>query len=204
VTDTCIPEEAAMRRLERAIADLWAEADRAGERKLPHEFFYALIRSGKLKQHYEIDPKDSWLVAPASATCRCSSPAGRTRRSATCSPRTASPGRIKHPETVRSGIGYMMALADWYRATSAKKPDRLLPDRRRHRRRLPDLRRADAAQDLRLADIPRWAYFCQISDSTTSYGSYSGACRTRRSRGASSTRRARSSSSSPTRRSSRR
>jgi deoxyhypusine synthase len=24
-------------------------------------------------------------------------------------------------------------------------------------------------------DIRRWAYFCQISDSTTSYGSYSGA-----------------------------
>jgi deoxyhypusine synthase len=30
-------------------------------------------------------------------------------------------------------------------------------------------------QDLQLADTPRWGYFCQISDSTTSYGSYSGA-----------------------------
>jgi deoxyhypusine synthase len=24
-------------------------------------------------------------------------------------------------------------------------------------------------------DVPKWSYFCQISDSTTSYGSYSGA-----------------------------
>ncbi|MCA9715004.1 MAG: deoxyhypusine synthase family protein, partial [Myxococcales bacterium] len=31
------------------------------------------------------------------------------------------------------------------------------------------------AQDLQRDDVPLWAYFCQISDSTTSYGSYSGA-----------------------------
>jgi deoxyhypusine synthase len=30
-------------------------------------------------------------------------------------------------------------------------------------------------QDLEWEEIPFWAYFCQISDSTTSYGSYSGA-----------------------------
>ena len=30
-------------------------------------------------------------------------------------------------------------------------------------------------QDMERHDIPLWGYFCQISDSTTSYGSYSGA-----------------------------
>jgi len=30
-------------------------------------------------------------------------------------------------------------------------------------------------QDLLKRDTPKWAYYCQISDSTTSYGSYSGA-----------------------------
>jgi deoxyhypusine synthase len=30
-------------------------------------------------------------------------------------------------------------------------------------------------QDLRRDEVPLWSYFCQISDSTTSYGSYSGA-----------------------------
>jgi deoxyhypusine synthase len=30
-------------------------------------------------------------------------------------------------------------------------------------------------QDLRRSKVPLWGYFCQISDSTTSYGSYSGA-----------------------------
>ena len=30
-------------------------------------------------------------------------------------------------------------------------------------------------QDMEMTDVPFWSYFCQISDSTTSYGSYSGA-----------------------------
>jgi deoxyhypusine synthase len=30
-------------------------------------------------------------------------------------------------------------------------------------------------QDMGKTTIPKWSYFCQISDSTTSYGSYSGA-----------------------------
>jgi deoxyhypusine synthase len=30
-------------------------------------------------------------------------------------------------------------------------------------------------EDLGKGDVPLWGYFCQISDSTTSYGSYSGA-----------------------------
>jgi deoxyhypusine synthase len=29
--------------------------------------------------------------------------------------------------------------------------------------------------DMRYEDVALWGYFCQISDSTTSYGSYSGA-----------------------------
>jgi deoxyhypusine synthase len=30
-------------------------------------------------------------------------------------------------------------------------------------------------QDMKKPGVPLWSYFCQISDSTTSYGSYSGA-----------------------------
>ena len=30
-------------------------------------------------------------------------------------------------------------------------------------------------QDMEMHEVPFWSYFCQISDSTTSYGSYSGA-----------------------------
>src|SRR6478609_3960628 len=65
VTDTCIPEMEAMRRLETAVLEEWQEADSKGERYFPHEFMYRVIRSGKLKQHYQIDPANSWMVAAA-------------------------------------------------------------------------------------------------------------------------------------------
>ena len=46
VTDTCIPEEEALRKLQGHIAELWREADVGGEPFFPHEFMYQLIRSG--------------------------------------------------------------------------------------------------------------------------------------------------------------
>ena len=35
----------------------------AGERYFPHEFLYRVLRSGKLTESYQIDPKDCWMVA---------------------------------------------------------------------------------------------------------------------------------------------
>jgi deoxyhypusine synthase len=59
VTDTCIPEEEAFRRLQKHIVKFWKEAEAKGERYFPHEFMYQVILSGELEQYYEIDPKDS-------------------------------------------------------------------------------------------------------------------------------------------------
>ena len=61
------------------------------------------------------------------------------------------------------------------RPTEAEAHRGVLPDRRRDRRRLSDLRRAADPPGHAPAGCPYWGYFCQISDSTTSYGSYSGA-----------------------------
>src|SRR5690606_783846 len=63
VTDTCIPEGEAFRAIENEILELWQRADRKGERYFPHEFFYQMIREGMIEKSYQIDPKDSWLVA---------------------------------------------------------------------------------------------------------------------------------------------
>ena len=46
VTDTCIPEEEAFRRLEKHIFTIWKEAEENGERYFPHEFMYKLLLSG--------------------------------------------------------------------------------------------------------------------------------------------------------------
>ena len=65
VTDTCIPEEEAFRRLQKHIDKIWKDADEKGERYFPHEFMYKMLLSGVLEQYYEIDPKNSWMVAAA-------------------------------------------------------------------------------------------------------------------------------------------
>src|SRR5215475_2158421 len=61
VTDTCIPEEEAMRRIERIVMEDWQAADKAGKRFFPHEFLYKILREGKLKPFHQIDVKDSWM-----------------------------------------------------------------------------------------------------------------------------------------------
>ena len=61
VTDTCIPEEEAFRRLQKHVFKIWKDAEENNERFFPHEFMYKLLLSGVLEQYYEIDPKYSWI-----------------------------------------------------------------------------------------------------------------------------------------------
>src|SRR5687767_15568759 len=65
VTDTCIPEEEAFRRIQKHIHKIWKEAQDKGERYLPHEYMYKLLLSGVMKDDYQIDPKNSWMIAAA-------------------------------------------------------------------------------------------------------------------------------------------
>src|SRR5215470_16947692 len=50
VTDTCIPEHEAMRRIENIVLEDWLEADAAGERFFPHEFLYRVLKSRRLEE----------------------------------------------------------------------------------------------------------------------------------------------------------
>ena len=65
VTDTCIPEMEAMRRIEKVVLKEWMRADQANEAYFPHQFMYKILLSGDLKDSYQIDPKNSWLLAAA-------------------------------------------------------------------------------------------------------------------------------------------
>jgi deoxyhypusine synthase len=62
VTDTCIPEGEAMRRIESFILEEWMASDARGERLFPHEFFWRILDNPRLQANYQIDPKDSWLL----------------------------------------------------------------------------------------------------------------------------------------------
>jgi deoxyhypusine synthase len=84
-------------------------------------------------------------------------------------------GDVKNVHTVRTGIEYMISLADWYTRISEKSSIGFFQIAGGIAGDFPICVVPMLHQDLRREDVPRWGYFCQISDSTTSYGSYSGA-----------------------------
>jgi deoxyhypusine synthase len=175
VTDTCIPEEEAMRRIERLLIDDWIASDQKGERYFPHEFMYRLIRSGKLKQFYEIDPKDSWLLAACEKNLPVFVPGWEDSTLGNVFAARCMEGKVRNPQTVKGGIETMMCLAEWYRSNAPKTPVGFFQIGGGIAGDFPICVVPMIHQDLRRDDVPLWAYFCQISDSTTSYGSYSGA-----------------------------
>ncbi len=175
VTDTCIPEMEAMRRLEKVLLNEWKKADKAGKSFFPHEFLYKLIKSGKLKKHYQIDPKNSWMVAAAEKNLPIIVPGWEDSTTGNMYAAHCLMGEIKNVHTVRSGIEYMMMLAQWYTKTAPKTSVGFFQIGGGIAGDFPICVVPMLHQDMQREDIPLWGYFCQISDSTTSFGSYSGA-----------------------------
>jgi deoxyhypusine synthase len=175
VTDTCIPEEEAMRVLERLLKPLWAKAVRAGERKFPYEYIYDLIRTGALEAHHAIDPRDSWVVAAAEKDIPILTPGWEDSTLGNMLVAEAKKNRYPNYYFVKSGLEQMDFLVDWYLETTKDGTKvglfqiggGIAGD-------FPICVVPLIHQDMK-RPCPYWGYFCQISDSTTSYGSYSGA-----------------------------
>ena len=175
VTDTCIPEMEAMRRLEGAVLEEWKAADAAGERYFPHEFMYRVIRSGKLEQYYQIDPKDSWMVAAAEKNLPMVVPGWEDSTMGNMYAGHVITGDVKNVHTVRTGIEYMQELAEWYTRTSAERSVGFFQIGGGIAGDFPICVVPMLHQDLQRESVPVWGYFCQISEAVTSYGGYSGA-----------------------------
>ncbi len=175
VTDTCIPEEEAMRRIEQPFLDRCKKIEHAGQRILPHQVFYQLLKEKTWEQHYQIDPADSWLLAACEKSLPLFVPGWEDSTLGNIFAAACIAGRVGSPTVIRGGIEYMMELAEWYRRESVQTPFGFFQIGGGIAGDFPICVVPMMEQDLRLQDIRKWAYFCQISDSTTSYGSYSGA-----------------------------
>jgi deoxyhypusine synthase len=175
VTDTCIPEMEAMRRIENVVLKEWVRADKAGERFFPHQFMYKILLSGDLKASYQIDPKNSWLLAAAEKNLPMFVPGWEDATLGNMYAGHCITGDVKKVHTVRTGIEYMMELAEWYTETTKTSPLGFFQIGGGIAGDFPICVVPMLHQDLQREHVPLWAYFCQISDSTTSYGSYSGA-----------------------------
>ena len=174
VTDTCIPEEEAMRRVERPVSEIWERRESEGRRFFPHEPLYEVIRDGALREHYQVDPADSWLVAAAERDLPLFVPGWEDSTLGNFFAAACMMGRLQDPKGVKSGVETMMALATWYREERARTDIGFFQIGGGIAGDFPICVVPMLEQDLK-EDTPLWSYFCQISDSTTSYGSYSGA-----------------------------
>ena len=174
VTDTCIPEEAAMRKIEGKMLQVWQDAEAKGERHLPYEYFYQVARSGVLESEYQIDPKDSWLLAAAAKDLPVFTPGWEDSTLGNMYVACNLTGSLQSLLTVKSGVEQMAALIEWYRETTKAASLGFFQIGGGIAGDFPICVVPLLEQDLR-EDVRKWGYFCQISDSTTSLGSYSGA-----------------------------
>ncbi|MEO9477350.1 MAG: deoxyhypusine synthase family protein [Cyclobacteriaceae bacterium] len=174
VTDTCIPEEEAFRRIQEHIFKIWKDAEEKGERYFPHEFMYKLLDSGALDEYFEIDPKNSWMLAAKDKNLPIVVPGWEDSTMGNIFASYCIKGELK-ASTMKSGIEYMMYLSDWYIQNAEDKGIGFFQIGGGIAGDFPICVVPMLYQDLEMESIPFWSYFCQISDSTTSYGSYSGA-----------------------------
>ena len=175
VTDTCIPEMEAMRRMEKAMLEVWMAADRKGERYFPHEFFQQVLKSGKYEPYYQIDPKHSWMLAALEKNVPIVVPGWEDSTLGNMYAAAVIRGDVKNVHTVRTGIEYMTWLAEHYTKVTQDAPLGMFQIGGGIAGDFPICVVPMLHQDLERTGVPLWGYFCQISDSTTSYGSYSGA-----------------------------
>src|SRR5260370_13244450 len=173
--DTCIPEEEAIRRIERLLIDEWVLAAKTKERKFPHEFLFKVLRECRLKKFYEIDPADSWMIAAAQKDLPMVVPGWEDSTLGNIYAARCITGHISDVHTVRSGIEYMMALVEWYRRESKASSIGFFQIGGGIAGDFPICVLPLLNQDLVTEQVPEWGYFFQISDSTTTFVSYSGA-----------------------------
>lgn len=175
VTDTCIPETI-MRHTEKILLELWNHAAETRNPKFPYEFIYKLLDNEDLKQHYQIPEKDSWVLAAKEKNIPILTPGWEDSTHGNIFCAGVMRGKIKNHKALRSGTEMMQFLAEWYEKKTVEQETSvgffqigggIAGD-------FPICAVPMLIQDLK-RDIPLWGYFAQISDSTTSYGSYSGA-----------------------------
>lgn len=174
VTDTCIPEEEAIRKVEGLLLASWKKAETEGEKLFPYEHLYRILLSGDLDDEFEIDPDDSWMMAAAKAQLPIFVPGWEDSTCGNIFAARRIDGTIQDGSVVRGGIDTMMELATWYSETSANSPVGFFQIGGGIAGDFPICVVPMLQQDLE-RETPVWSYFCQISDAVTSYGGYSGA-----------------------------
>jgi deoxyhypusine synthase len=172
VTDTSIPEDEAFRAVEKIVVPTWRRASAAGERRFWHEYFYELVQAVG-PELIQGDPEACWLLAAARANLPIVVPGHEDSTFGNIFASYVRGGECD-ARIVKSGIEYMAAFYDQYKALSAGAGVGFFQVGGGIAGDFPICVVPSIKYDLG-EPVKPWAYFCQVSDSTTSYGSYSGA-----------------------------
>jgi deoxyhypusine synthase len=172
VTDTSIPEDEAFRAVEKVLVPMWERATAKGDRRFWHEYFYELVLTIG-EDLYEGNPEESWLLAAARANLPIVVPGYEDSTFGNIFASHVKRGDCS-ASIAKSGIEYMGAFYDQYAALSEGAGIGFFQIGGGISGDFPICVVPSLKYDMEMEAKP-WAYFCQISDSTTSYGSYSGA-----------------------------
>lgn len=173
VTDTCIPETV-IRHLEGNLTRMWAKAAEEGESYFPYEYFYRLLKEGLLDDVMQVPREHSWVAAACDMKLPIYSPGWEDSTMGNIFTARVIEGKIKSHSVIKTGTMQMEQLVRWYLHNVEESSIGFF--------QIGGGIAGDFAicavpliiQDLE-KDVPFWGYFCQISDSVTSFGSYSGA-----------------------------
>jgi len=169
VTDVCIPENEAIREIENAILPLWKDSSNADKSHLPHEFFYQILLGNQL--NLDGNPNESWVMAAAEKNLPLFVPGWEDSTMGNIFASHVINSEVD-ADTVLGGIHYMTELASWYEAQNV--PLAFFQIGGGIAGDFPICVVPLLNQDLQ-REVPLWSWFCQISESTSSYGGYSGA-----------------------------
>ena len=172
VTDTSIPEDEAFRAVEKIIVPMWEQAAEQGRRRFWHEYFYELIETVGAELH-QGNASECWLLAAAQAKLPIVVPGYEDSTFGNIFASHVKLGDCT-ASIVKSGIEYMADFYDRYRDLAFGRGVGFFQIGGGIAGDFPICVVPSLKYDLEQEAKP-WAYFCQISDSTTSYGSYSGA-----------------------------
>jgi deoxyhypusine synthase len=178
VTDTCIPETV-MRQIEARLIRYWQQACERNERYMPSELLFKVLDEPDLPQHFQWPSEYSWMLAAREANIPVYSPGWEDSTTGNFFAAAVMKGDVPDHQCIKTGTEQMQHLAEWYLDHCNLDNDKpsvgffqigggIAGD-------FPICAVPMLIQDLKREDLPRWGYFCQISDAQTSYGGYSGA-----------------------------
>ncbi len=173
VTDTCIPETV-IRHVEDRLTSYWVEASERGEAYFPYEYLYRALSEPDLAQHFQVPAEQSWVIAAKKKGIPVFSPGWEDSTLGNIFTARVIDGTVRSHNVIRTGTEQMQRLVEWYLKEQENHPLGFFQIGGGIAGDFPICSVPLIRQDLE-RECRSWSYFAQISDSTTSYGSYSGA-----------------------------